>query len=166
MSLVVEDGSGVSGANSYVSAATFQAYALARKWTVPVGQTDCEALLISAMDYLELPLYVGTKKSLSQLIQWPRVTTDCYNSVIDVPFSPNLAIAQNVLANIAQKIDLLPATAANSKGPIISEAVYGAVSRTYGLPNGGSSLQPYLPQVRSLLRCLLRNEDQCVAIRS
>ncbi len=70
MTLIVEDGSIVPGANSYISAANFTAYATARGIT-PAG--DPTMLLIEAMDYLESLVYKGIKRSRDQVLQWPRV---------------------------------------------------------------------------------------------
>lgn len=77
MPIVVEDGSIVSGANSYVSEAELIAYAAARGITLTA---DPEILLIKAMDYLESLNYKGYKKTRLQPLQWPRcgVIIDCY----------------------------------------------------------------------------------------
>lgn len=69
MAIVVEDGSIVSGANSYASEAELTAYATARGVTLTAGT---EELLLKAMDYLETLEYVGTKSTADQPLQWPR----------------------------------------------------------------------------------------------
>lgn len=73
MTIIVEDGSIVSGANSYVSEAELTAYALARGVTLTAGT---EQLLIEAMDYIEAQNFIGTKQTATQPLQWPR--TDVY----------------------------------------------------------------------------------------
>lgn len=70
MAIVVEDGSIVTGANSYVSAADLTTYATARGITLTVSG---DILLIKAMDYLESLSYIGIKRLYSQGLQWPRV---------------------------------------------------------------------------------------------
>lgn len=75
MSIVVEDGSLVLNANSYVSEAELSAYATARGITI---SGDTEQLLIRAMDYLESQSFLGDKYTEEQALQWPRV-----NVVID-----------------------------------------------------------------------------------
>lgn len=69
MAIVVEDGSIVSGANSYVSVADLTAYATARGITLI---EDEEVLLIKAMDYIESLNYQGVKKTQAQPLSWPR----------------------------------------------------------------------------------------------
>lgn len=68
--IVVEDGSVVSGANSYVNEATLTAFATARGYTLV---DDEEVLLIQAMDYIESLSYKGVKRTSTQPLQWPRV---------------------------------------------------------------------------------------------
>lgn len=69
MAIVVEDGSIVAGANSYVSEAELTAYATQRGVTLTGTE---ESLLIKAMDYLETLDYIGEKKTADQPLQWPR----------------------------------------------------------------------------------------------
>lgn len=69
MAIVVEDGSVVDGANSYVTEAELTQYATDRALTL-TGTT--EALLIKAMDYLDSLDFIGVKYTRSQSLQWPR----------------------------------------------------------------------------------------------
>ena len=70
MALIIEDGSIVTGANSYISTTNFTAYATARGLTIT---GDEEQLLIQAMDYIESQSYKGIKSTRDQALQWPRV---------------------------------------------------------------------------------------------
>ena len=67
--LVIEDGSVVVSANSYVTAAQLEAYAEARGITFTA---DPEVLAIKAMDFIESQRFVGVKTLQSQPLQWPR----------------------------------------------------------------------------------------------
>jgi len=69
MTIVVEDGTIVADANSYVSEAELSAFATARGITLVL---DTEILLIRAMDFIEGLLYKGSKLTYAQLLQWPR----------------------------------------------------------------------------------------------
>ena len=73
MAIVVEDGTIVAGANSYVSEAELTTYATDRGITLSGGT---EALLLKAMDYLETLDFIGDKSTADQPLQWPR--TDVY----------------------------------------------------------------------------------------
>lgn len=67
--LIIEDGSIVAGAESYVTVQEFEAYTAKRGISV-AGNSN--SLLLSAMDYLETLLFIGTKKTEAQTLQWPR----------------------------------------------------------------------------------------------
>lgn len=69
MAIIVEDGSIVENANSYVTTAELTAYATARGITLVA---DEEQLLIQAMDYIESLSYKGVKITQLQNLQWPR----------------------------------------------------------------------------------------------
>ena len=77
MTIVVEDGTRVTGANSYVTEAELTAYAVARGITI---SGDPEELLIKAMDYIEELDFIGVKYQYDQALQWPRayVMIDTY----------------------------------------------------------------------------------------
>lgn len=72
MALIVEDGSIVSGANSYVTVAEIEAYAGLRGIVYP-DPTKIEMYAIQAMDYLETLAYKGVQVDPdTQPLQWPR----------------------------------------------------------------------------------------------
>ena len=77
MPLIIENGTGVAGANSYVTVNEFITYALERD-IVYTG--DEERFLILAMDYLESLMFIGIKNIYNQKLQWPRsnVVIDSY----------------------------------------------------------------------------------------
>ena len=72
MALVIEDGSVVSGANSYVTLAEFKAWADARDITYNADDNALEAQILRAMDYLERLFFIGNKAKENQPLQWPR----------------------------------------------------------------------------------------------
>lgn len=69
MTIIVEDGTIVANANSYVSTAQLTAYALARGYTL-IGNP--ESLLIQAMDYIEALPFLGMKQQILQPLEYPR----------------------------------------------------------------------------------------------
>ena len=50
--IIIEDGTNVEGANSFVTVEECRAFAEARGLTLPVDDSDVEILLIKAVDYL------------------------------------------------------------------------------------------------------------------
>lgn len=75
MSIVVEDGSVVSGANSYVTLEEVESYCEDRGFTAwaSASDTDQEAALHRAMDYVESQEYKGSKTAYDNPLEWPRV---------------------------------------------------------------------------------------------
>lgn len=98
--IVVEDGTVVSGANSYITAAELDTYASDRGKTISGTQAD---LLIQAMDYLEAQPFKGIKYSRDQAVQWPRVDVVVDNYYIDSDEIPQLL--KDAQAEIAIAID-------------------------------------------------------------
>lgn len=75
MALVVEDGTGLSNANSFVSVSELDAYHTDRGNTDIVSSTSKEALLINATDYLKIMYeWDSTLLTLNQSLPFPRVT--------------------------------------------------------------------------------------------
>ena len=76
MPLIVEDGSIVAGANSYISEAEYAAWADSRfgsgRSTAPSCDEEIERFVLRAMDYFESKEFIGDKKQSDQPLQWPR----------------------------------------------------------------------------------------------
>ena len=73
--IIVEDGSGVNNANSYVTSEYFTAFAAARGAALPSDSDALAVLLIRATDYLETFAYeyIGSRFSTTQGLSWPRI---------------------------------------------------------------------------------------------
>lgn len=75
MALVVEDGSQVTGANSYVSLDDARQYVFERGGDLSTADDSAaEATILKAMDYLEsfAERFKGTRVSRDQSLSWPR----------------------------------------------------------------------------------------------
>ena len=73
MALVIEDGTVVTGANSYVTSAEVIAFALARGISIP-EDTDLDGMVVQAKDYVDSfeDQYKGVRVSATQPLAWPR----------------------------------------------------------------------------------------------
>lgn len=80
--IIVEDGSIVTSANSYVTTTELSNYASDRNVTI---SGDASELLIQAMDYIESLDFIGIKYTNDQSLQWPRtdVIIDGYYQDLD-----------------------------------------------------------------------------------
>lgn len=159
MALVIENGSLVAGANSYVSVAEARAYAAARASTFPADDVDgniaAEAALIVAMDYLESfrDQFKGRKVDpATQALQWPRTGVQIDGWDVPADHIPNeLKAAQMQLAvEGAAGTDLMPT---GDGREVIREKV--DVLETEYAPGAGGAPQPVLAKVRALLAPLL-----------
>lgn len=104
--IIVEDGSIVPNANSYVSVAELEQYTTDRGIIL---LSDASQSLLKAMDYLETLSYKGRKTERTQPLQWPRkgVVIDGY-LVRDDEIPQLLKNAQMQLAvSIDQGVDPL-----------------------------------------------------------
>jgi hypothetical protein len=138
MALVVEDGSQVQGANSYISVDDARAYASARGLTLPVSSADVEILLTKALDFIEVfrSQFQGKKTSSAQALQWPRtrVVIDGESFASD-EIPEELRKAQAQLAIEAQTTELVPTGGGKD---INFVKVEGAVEIHYVDGSGGS----------------------------
>ena len=101
MALLIEDGSNVPGAQTYVSESTLTAYALARGYTL-VG--DPSQLLLQAMDWVENLNFQGIRGYYIQTLQWPRLRI-----MIDLYWVMNNTIPQllkDLECEVAMAIDM------------------------------------------------------------
>lgn len=160
MALIIEDGSGVTGANSYIDAAGARAYATARGVTLDPSDAVVEAQLINAMDYLEGLNYKGSPVSVTQALEWPRKNT-VYAFDPTTPFPSNqipvsLVDAQcQLVIEQANGIDIEPTVAGNGgvAGAIIEDKV--DVLTTRYSDKIGTTSEPIMPKVNALLRGLV-----------
>ena len=135
MALIIEDGSIVANANSYVTVANFRLYAEARGVTdISEVDSDVEVLLIKAMDFLEgqHTKYQGCTTSSSQVLQWPRSGVMVDNLSVGVNEIPRaLEYAQYALAlEVHAGNDLQPTRLPSTKG-VISKEKIGPIEIAY-----------------------------------
>lgn len=155
--LVVEDGSGVSGANTYGIVADARTYAANRGVTLSTDDNVVGIQLINAMDYLESLKYLGRMVSYTQSLQWPRQGL-YYDPDTPVPSNvipPNLINAQYQLC-IEQfnGIELQPdLNTVPGQGYILEEKV--DVLDTKYSEKIGTTGEPIMPKVDALLRGLV-----------
>lgn len=77
MSMVVEDGSIVTGADSYVTLTAYQSYGAARGWTLGDDDAEDEINLRRAFDSINRSWsYLGHRESADQVGAWPRTICD------------------------------------------------------------------------------------------
>lgn len=153
MALIIEDGTIVPGANTYVGDAEFQAYADERGIELPVDASERESLLILGSDYIDTKYrnkFQGCKITRTQSMQWPR-----YDVCIDgfpvpsseIPIELKTAQIEAAISSIEQ--DLYT----DSDGTSVKKEKLDVLEIEYF--EGGSSGQPTAGKVKGTISPLL-----------
>lgn len=180
--LVVEDGTGLPNASSYVSAADIRAYATARGVTLAAsdgpGDAIVDQMAIKAMDYIEAnrSYFYGWKLlPLVQRLSFPREGVPAeqdgreYSDAIvngyenlayagvsyrePAPLPPELIEAQcRLVLAVKAGVDLLPTTVS---GRFVKRQKLGPLEREFSEAVGIFTL-PQMPDVDALLSPLLK----------
>lgn len=130
--IIVEDGTNVANANSYVDSAYAQAYAAARGLSIPSDDAALFPLLVRGFDYIESQRarFKG-RKTYPGGAQWPRTGVDIDSDEIESTAIPEeLKKAQvRVAVEIANGTDEAPTITEQVKrekiGPMETEYVTG-----------------------------------------
>ncbi len=140
MSLIVEDGSGLSNAESFTSVADASAYHAARGNTTwaTITTTEMEQALRRATDYMQQAYrsrWAGYRFTITQALDWPR-------SSVPIPDAINSFLAYSMLATNVVPTEVKNACAemawkaasgelyADQSQQVLSEAI-GPISVTY-----------------------------------
>lgn len=123
MALTVEDGTGLSGATSYISVANADTYHAARgrsDWA-DAAPGDKESVLVRATSYLDSVYrhrFVGTRGSSTQALEWPRtgVCDENGTEIDDVPTDVSNATAE--LARAMLSVELAPLPSDTPEGAV------------------------------------------------
>lgn len=139
--LIVEDGSGVVDANSYVDVDYARAFAGSVGLVLSVDDEVLKAELLAAMPYIESKQYQGHKTNDDDLLQWPRSNVITYSFLVDENSIPTpIKKAQVVAAYLVSNgTELLPVVNAQliteeTVGPITTKYSDQYVSNYTGLP--------------------------------
>ena len=139
--LIVEDGSKVTDANSYIDLDYLESFAGDRGFELPADDTDKETLIVKAMDYIEGRSFQGSRTWSDQSLSWPRQHVYVDGVAVDsdvIPENLKRAVAQLVVEQYAGiPLYTSPRTSATegfvtreTVGPITAEysAMYGMAS--------------------------------------
>lgn len=153
MALIVENGTLVANANSYVSVANFIEWADARGVTYP-ALPELQQKILRAMDYIESLDFVGQKHEETQALQWPRdyVYIDGYSIESDeIPPEVKKAVYEATKVEIDGDSRLTA-----SERETTSEKI-GDIAVTY---SSSAGMKRTIPAVTKALRKLVRNPTE------
>lgn len=143
MPLIVEDGSIVAGADSYVSLSDARALAAKYGWELPADDTEAEQALRNGAGYVGLkePAMCGSRVSAAQELAYPRRNVTLYGFPVPADGIP----AQVIRAQVAAAVEYGAGTDVRgaSDGRAVSlERVEGAVTVEYfNNGNNGSTVE-------------------------
>ena len=166
MDIIVETGSGISGANSYVSLASADSYfGLRGNNTWVDGDDDAkEAALIKACSYMETFFWNGIKTLSTQNLEWPRRNVidqnGYYVSATCIPM--RVKNAQSELAYRYFSGDD-PAPDLDSSGRVVRERV-DVIEVEYD--RGGTKAVPEFTYVDALLKPFLKSSLNVGVVRA
>ena len=165
--IIVEDGSNVAGANSYVSVADARTYAGNRGVDLSATDDDVAKLIFNGMDYIETKGcdYQGYPTNDDQELSWPRtgVSINCKDFPEDqIPKQLIGALVQLVMAQ-HEGVEIFPNT---SLTDLVTEETVGPITTKYAdvTRMGLTSVAPTLTAVDALLGPLIRSCGQVTGL--
>lgn len=163
--IIVEDGTGVAGANSYADTSELIEYAEARGIIIPEEEEALESLLLKGMDYLTALGFgfVGDRTFDTQPLDWPRTVWNRYGATfVGVPAA--VKSAQIVAALAANSGDILGVTSISQSSTATRKTV-GPITVEYSAGGGASNPVSYIPLVYALLRQWRAGSGQPAVVR-
>lgn len=153
MSLIIETGSGVTGANSYVTVLELRAFGTLRGLTLG-SDAALEIALVLACDKLESSYkYKGRKTVETQPLLWPRQLVyleDAYNPLSSTSIPDKLKQAQCQFAYEATLRDLQP----TGTGQEVLKKKVDVIEIEYA-KSGSGTITPEFNKAEEMLRPLL-----------
>src|SRR5574340_177867 len=159
MALVIETGSGISGANSYVTLIEARTYHQDRGTVLFADDIVLSGLLVRATDYIESlrDRFKGTKVFPDpSYLQWPRYSVyidDNEDPLSELIVPILIKNAQCQLAFELQTVD--PLRTSDQAYPVKREKV-DVIETEYAVVNNSGPALPSIPKVDALLAPLLR----------
>lgn len=141
MAFTVEDGTGVTSANSYASVEFADAYFAERGndvWAAISADADKEVLLIQATDYIEKVFgrrFLGEMVATDQALSWPRKEAGAYPATA-IPILLQKATAEYALR--ANDGPLMPDPTIDASGfsTVVTKKVIGPIEKDYTVMGG------------------------------
>lgn len=144
MPLIIEDGTIVTNANSYVTLVELQAYADDRGFTLPTSDAEQEQFVLRAMDYLESRRFQGKRADETQSLQWPRtgVKVNCIDFAEDeIPETLKKALSQLVV-ELQAGTPLYPSPRTSSSEGFVTQKTVGPLTKKFSSFGAISTVSP------------------------
>lgn len=142
MAFVVEDGTGVSNANSYTSVEFADAYFAERDnevWAAIADDADKQKYLILATDYIELVFgrrFIGEMVLTTQGLSWPRRYAAPY-LYTSIPLNLQKACAEYAVRAVNGPLLPDPSVDANNFASVVTKKVIGPIEKEFSVMGSG-----------------------------
>lgn len=162
MALILEDGTVVANAQSFVEAVDLAAYAALRGISFPALEADQEQLLIKGMDYLlnREGEFKGSRVSAAQTLPFPRSGVYIFDFPLDSTTVPEQAKNAQIEAALFENTDSLLKNITNKN---IQSSAVGSLRESYF--NGGSWEVVRADRVNAQLTQLIENSSGITLVR-
>lgn len=162
MAFTVEDGTGVTGANSYASVAFADAYFAERGnavWEAIADEADKQTYLIRATDYIENFFgrrFIGEMVATDQALSWPRTCASPYASDV-IPLRLQRATAEYALRAINGPLAPDPSVDASGFAMVTTRKAVGPLEKEFRpVGSNRAALVRAYPEADALIALLLR----------
>lgn len=150
--MIVEDGTGVAGANAYISVSYATAYHAERGNAWAGTTTEMEQAIVRASDYLDQMPWGGTRLTTTQGLQWPRVTWG-YPDAIKRACAEYALRARSAALESDEEDGAAVKSLSTQVGPLQKQVVYSVSSRK-------ASRRSYPAADRLIERYLIRSTGE------
>jgi len=158
MALTIEDGTGIAGADSYISVADAGVIAANFGWALPSDETTAEVALRNGAAYCDAfeSRFAGYRLSDAQGLAWPRVNAyKCYGDN-QIAIASSVVPAEMIKAQVAAAVQYAAGLdpRPNDSGQSIQENKVGPITRKYfdtGVTGGGFSITSAIDAMAPIL---------------
>lgn len=170
MSVVVEDGTVVAGANSFVEVADVRSFAAARGYAgLSLDDAVVEAQLVQATDYLNSfeDRYRGDRVSADQELSWPRANATVNGFDIEEDHIPALLKKAQMQLTIEIAKGFVPNISV-AGGKFVKRQKVDVIEIEYATPSdmgGDATMETQIPSVMACLEPLFRGGSALRSVR-
>lgn len=160
MPLIIEDGTVVAGADSFISLADARTLADKYGWSLPVDDAEAEQALRNGAQYVDLQesRYSGSRVSIDQALSWPRIgASNTFGFDIPDDEIPSQVICGQVAAAIEYGSGTDVRASSDGKN-VASEEVVGAVKQSF-FNNGKSDLTVEITRALDCLKPVMNGSS-------
>lgn len=161
--IIVEDGSGIENANSYVSSTDVDSYCDAMNytdWNTPDDGDKADGCILRAMRYIEANNFIGTKSQTTNNLEWPREDAYDRNGILidddSIPLKIKDAVCEAAYQENVSSWSLQPNISAGN----MKKEEYGSVSFEYF--ESQNTQKPVFPSITGILKGLIQSSGTIV----